>query len=118
MNIDDINKEINRLQQENSYEACQKLASLYIVKDHLHPSIQDETEKQLMDILPSYNKYVCTKRNYQLGNAGEKAVEMTLNNLCQEVFEFVVSLYSSTSTPEERCYLQELSDKIKNFIKI
>lgn len=118
MNIDDINKEIARLVQDNSHESCQKLASLYIVKDHLRPSTQDETEKQLMDILPSYNKYVCIKRNYQLGNAGEQAVGISLKNLCQEVFEFVVSLYSGTSTPEERRYLQELSDKIKNFIKI
>lgn len=116
MNTDDINKEINRLQQENSYEACQKLAALYIVKDHLRPKTQDSTEKELLDILPSYNKYVCIKRNYQMGDAGEKAVENALKLLCQEVFEFVVSLYSNTNTPEERRYLQDLSDRIKNFL--
>jgi len=117
MNIDDINKEIARLVQDNSYEACQKLASLYIVKDHLRPEAIDGTEKQLLDIFPSYNKYVAVKRNYQFGNAGEKAVEMALNNLCQEISEFIIALYSGTTSKDERQYIHRLLERLTEVIK-
>lgn len=117
MNIDDINKEINRLVQDNTYESCQKLAALYIVKDHLRPNVEDAVEKELFDILPTYSKYVAVRRNYQLGNAGEKIVEIALRDLCQEVFEFITALYSATNSKEERQHIYNLLKKLGEFIK-
>ncbi len=114
MNIEDINKEIDRLVVDNSYESCQKLASLYIIKDHLRPETQNTADKELLDVLPSYNRYVAIKTNYQLGNAGEKAVEIAFKSVCQEIFEFIVALYSGTNSKEERQHIFTLLKKLEN----
>lgn len=116
MQIEDINKEIERLMKDNSHESCQKLASLYIVRDHLQRT--ETAQNELFDILPTYSSYVDIKRKYQLGNAGEKAVEIALKNLCQEIYEFFIALYSATNSCSERQHLQALLEKLKKFFKM
>lgn len=120
MQINEINNEIERLLQYNSYESCQKLASLFIVREHITkdtPQRTESTQKQLFDILPTYSTFAELKRKYKLGNAGEKAVEISLKNLCQEIYEFLIALHSSTDTKEEKACIYALLERLEKFFK-
>lgn len=96
MELKDINRTISELEQDSTtFENCEKLASLYIVRDNFN---QDEVE----DILPQYIKYMDIKKRYQLGEVSEKLVAKQMKLVCKEVSEFLHQLYSSTDLPEER----------------
>ena len=96
MNIKDINRTITELEQDSTtFENCEKLASLYIVREKL-------SQEEVDDILPQYLKYMDIKKRYQLGEVSEKLVEKQMKLVCKEVSEFLHQLYSSTDLPEER----------------
>lgn len=105
MNIHDVNTTIQKLEQgETTFENCQKLASLYIIRD----KYIGETEKELNDILPQYKKYVDIKRKYQLGEVSEKLVERQIKIVCKEISEFIHTMYAGTDMPEERKYIENM----------
>lgn len=115
MNTDDINNEIKRLLQDNSYDSCQKLASLYIVRDHLQR--METPQKELLDILPTYSSYANIKREYELGNAGERAVINLMRDLCREIKEFIIALHISTHSVEERAHIYRTLDDLQKFFE-
>ncbi len=108
MDVKDINRTISELEQDSTtFENCEKLAHLYIVRDNFY---QYEAE----DILPQYIKYVDIKRRYQLGEVSEKLVEKQIILVCKEVSEFLRQLYSSTDLPEEREVFKSMITGLQN----
>lgn len=104
----------NTIQElENSvttFDTCIKLSALYNVREHLQNATRamvtnDNTAKELYDILPSYKRYIEIKQAYQLGTGNPEAVRQAFNNVCQEIQEFILALYSGTDMPEERFLL-------------
>lgn len=108
MDVKDINRTIAELEQDSTtFENCEKLASLYIVRDNFN---QDEVE----DILPQYLKYIDIKKRYQLGEVSEKLVEKQMKAVCKELSEFLHQLYSSTDLPEERTVFKNMVMGLQN----
>lgn len=106
MNIQDIEESIRELEDsQTTFSNAFKLASLYILKEHLKPTLkptEDNVERELSDILPQYKRYIEVKREFQLGEVNETKVLEVLGYLGQEIKEFLQILYASTSSPEER----------------
>lgn len=76
----------------------------------------DNTERELNDILPQYQKYIDIKRRYQLGELSEATVENSIKLLVQEIKEFLIILYRNTDMPVERTYFKKLVDDISTII--
>ena len=121
LDLDQISNTIEELENgATTFDNCLKLASLYIVKDHLNnavermsnsitPAAGDQVETELADILPHYRKYCEVKREWQLQGVDRHHVIQEMEFVCKEVIEFVQSLYSCTSMPEERVPIKEMS---------
>ena len=99
---------------DTNFANCDKLASLYIIRDH--NTITDDVTEELSDILPHYTIYCDKKRNYQVNKVGEDAMLDSLQTVCHEIYEFMHTLYSSTDMIEERALLIALVDKLENTI--
>lgn len=120
----DIQEIINTIEQlENSattYDNCFKLASLYTIKDNYdrqqvnEDKISDDVEQEYSDILPQYIEYVDIKRRYQLGELSEKAVETQIKKVCDEISEFIHTLYTCTDMPIEREYIKNMLGGLQN----
>lgn len=121
--VDGINQAISDLiSKPTSMDTAQKLASLYILRDKLSqiqqesgPETTDTTEAELNDILPCYREYREVKRKYQLQEISENAVLDSLDDVCEEIEEFMNTLFNGTDMPEER---KRLSKLITNLQKI
>ena len=120
MNIEDVNSTIAKLENEDTdFGTCEKLASLYIVRDYYlrgHKLDGNGVEQEIKDILPQYRKYIDIKRRYQLGEVSEKTVEMATKNVCIEITEMIQALYTGTDMPEERVYINKMIDNLQNII--
>lgn len=104
-----IEDTIEDLEQEPlTLELCEKLATLYICRDNAKSVLNrtrersDEALSELYDILPSYGKYVETKKRYQQYEVVEQMVIIAMQNLCDEITEFISELYHNTETDAER----------------
>lgn len=102
---------------DNTFDNCAKLASLYIIMSEAEKSKIDTkssvTEGELQDILPAYRNYVESKRNYQLNGTSEEQTVKALGFVCQEIYEFIQALYSSTDMPQERTHIRNLISKLQ-----
>lgn len=76
-----------------------------------------DTKKELDDILPAYNQYLNYKLKYQLGELDEMPMLGSFKFLCQELQDFILSLYSGTDTYKERRNLQSVLEKTQSKIK-
>lgn len=124
LDMQEIDNTIEQLENgTTTFDNCLKLASLYIVREHLkdanltavhHPETgdNDEVVKELNDIFPQYHEYIETKRMYQLKQTTEEAVLQKLGYVCKELEEFVSTLYSSTESPEERLIIEGTLTKL------
>ena len=114
MNLLEIDKAIEELENgETTYTACQKLSSLYIVRDHLKPREEDKAIAEYEDILPSYTIYKDPRTRYCLGEISERAVEEALALLCIEIKEFINTLYCTTDNSTQRqCIADALESSI------
>lgn len=111
MSIDTINELIEELEQgETSLSNIRNLSALYTVKAHIlgHNINVDKTEKELRDVLPSYLQYIKIKRKYQLKETTADALYTALNSLCNEINEFLHTLYSCSDTEQERAILKRI----------
>ena len=97
---------------DTNFTNCERLASLYIIKDY-HSRDDDffsemsrdndlDVQKELSDILPHYEMYCDRKREYQMNMVGKDAVLKSLHHVCNEISEFIHTLYSSTDMEDER----------------
>ena len=112
LDIEQIRDTITELENgSTSFDNCLKLASLYIVSENYNRgqnASDNAVERELTDILPQYKKYVAVKREYELGNTGEKLVKNAIHILCNEIYEFLHTLYSCTDLQEERDAIHNL----------
>lgn len=121
MDIQEINKTIAELENgSTSYNTCQRLASLYIVRDKLSPEhtdvIQnDKVEKEFHEILPMYHKYVDVKKHYQMREVSEDAVDRAIGDVCKEIEEFICTMYSGTDTEFERVQIRTMLRKVSDY---
>ncbi len=124
MTLEVINDMIQDIEQsDNSLSNARSLASLYILrlvyekrlKTQINAS-HDNVQRELDDILPSYNYYIDTKRRFQLKELDKNLVIEALKDVCIEIKEFIQILYSNTDIQTERDTIKEmLSDLNKQF---
>ena len=93
-----------------TFDNCSKLASLYIIKDKF---IKDKVEEELNDILPTYRRYVTVKRNYQLQETTKENVLLHLKSVCDELSEFLLTLYRCTDFEQERTLIRNLFKEVE-----
>lgn len=128
LDIHDVDNTIRELENgETTFANCSKLADLYIVRKYYQTSkeMQEEyghdygdakVKKELSDILPSYTEYGDLKKHYQMGEITEKPVLNSLTKVCNEIYEFIHTLYSSTDMEDERAIIINLVDKLQEDI--
>lgn len=119
MDIVEINNTIEELERgDTTFANCQKLSCLYIVREHLqnstHEAVNTQVAKELNDILPQYKRYCEVKRRYQMHELTIEAVLQSMQIVCNEIDEFMRTLYSSTDTAEEREYIRVEIAKLQN----
>ena len=113
MDIDIIEQNIQDLENaDTSFCNVEELAMLYIVQDHLKNRLQTQIEDELDDILPVYKKYIDVKQKFQLNQVDDTAVLHYFSLVCQEIKEFLLTLYSGTSTLKERKQLYKMLTEI------
>ena len=78
-------------------------------------SANEETsvQKELFDILPHYNMYCDKKRDYQLGKVDKDIVLSSMKLVCNEISEFLHTLYSSTDMQGERDLIIDMLDNVQ-----
>lgn len=111
LNLTEINNTIEELENgETTFAICDKLASLYIVRNFFKPGTVEvhPVEKEINDILPQYQEYKKIKTRYQMHEITEDAVVISINNVCREIKEFIDSLYAHTDMPMEREAIKQL----------
>lgn len=128
LDIHDVDNTIRELENgETTFANCSKLADLYIVRKYYQTSkeMQEEyghdygdakVKKELSDILPSYTEYGDLKKHYQMGEITAKPVLNSLTKVCNEIYEFIHTLYSSTDMEDERAIIINLVDKLQEDI--
>lgn len=96
------------LEAPTTFENCEKIAHLYVSRLFAESVLNRPTEAlngvldELHDILPAYNKYVETKTRYQKYETVEQMVIIAMQNLCDEITDFVSELYHNTVSEAER----------------
>lgn len=115
MDISTINELIDELENsETSLSNVRNLSALYTVKAHLLGTPNyDTTAKELNDILPSYLQYIDVKKQYQLHKTTETGVHINMEKLCQEIKEFIQTLYNNTDTKEERNIIKNMLKEVQ-----
>ena len=109
LDLEEINNTIKELENaDTTFDTCIKLSALYTVKSNLEQPPRNETENELDDILPAYRKYINAKREYQLNGGDESSMIKYMKLLCVEISEFLNSLYSGTSTENEREFIKSI----------
>lgn len=113
LNITEINNTIIELENgDTTFANCQKLASLYIVREKFSNHV-NAVEHELSDILPQYKNYCAVKRKYQLHELTVDAVISSIGGVCKEIQEFIEVLYGSTDTYEERERIQQMIQSLQ-----
>lgn len=128
LDLELIDDTIDELENDTmSFENCEKLASLYICRllnknanmsllDASNSVSYNSTNSELQDILPAYNKYVETKKRYQQFEVVDKMLIYAMQNLCDEIVEFISDLYHNTETPAERQLMLEMINNMRSAI--
>lgn len=117
MDIVMIERTIRELESgETTFDACQKLASLYTIVNQFNKVEDDRVEQELNDILPMYQIYVKTKRRYQKHEVTDEAVIDAMRDVCREIKEFIQMLYSGTDMPKERYILENMIEELKDVV--
>ncbi len=127
--------------QPTTFQNCERLAVLYTIQDRLQKetkqpqnisyscvaepqesvnaeikSVETSTKSVNTEtanvILPSYSRYVDTKRQYQQGEISKEKVLKNLETLSDEIKDFLKRLYRNTDTPEERNILSKTITEI------
>lgn len=105
MNIREIEDTIEELENgDTTYDACIKLSALYSVRDNL----KSDTRKELDDVLPLFKMYVAVKTKYQLGELPATSLIMGMGDLCNEIHEFIETLYNNTEVDGEREAIKQM----------
>ena len=109
LDLNEIRDTINELEDSDniSFNTCEKLAALYTILDH-HLNDRSPVIQEYSEILPSYQLYCKIKRKFELNEINDEAVRVAIKSLCSEIKDFLMILYSNTSTDLERNELQKM----------
>ncbi len=77
----------------------------------------DRIRKELDDILPAYNQYLNDKIQYQSNELGPEPMLNSFKFVCQELQDFVITLYCGTDTYKERRELTQTLQQVMNKMK-
>ena len=111
MDLTDINATIEELEnQKVTFDSCQKLAMLYIVRDHNQEEKPVVAQQATAPLIPSYSAYCMDKRKYQLGQLTEIVVLDDLRFVCSDILLLVQRIYSGSDTEAEK-------EQIKSIIR-
>ena len=128
MDIELIEDTIEELEQDaTSFDNCEKLASLYICRlfnKNVNMSLLDTSDSvstiiehsELHDILPAYCKYIETKKRYQQFEVVDKMLIYAMEDVCQEIIDFVAELYHNTETQAERVLITDMITNLRSAI--
>ena len=112
LNPAEIQNTIKELENgETTFATCQKLASLYIVRNFYSPQESDKIEEvstEIDDILPAYQQYCEVKRQFQLQQLPDTSVISAMRNVCVELKDLVLIIYSNSDMENERQQLRDL----------
>ena len=120
LNLQEVENTITELENgETTLESCRRLAMLYIVRDHqknANTSVSDACSaivaEEIRDTLPMHKEYCQVKREFQLGSVREEVVVSKLSLLCEEIEEFIKTLYYNTNTQAERDCLHRVFQNV------
>ena len=108
--------------KDTTYANCEKLAWLYIVRDHCchtqtRESLNIETipsEPKHVDkeFLPTYFLYMEAKKSYQQNEGSKEKVLNCLDSFLAELKEFFKIIYRNSDTPEERQMINEFISSV------
>ena len=109
MNLDEINNTIATLESgETTFASCQKLAILYVVRDHLCESPQIESvDAEIREILPTYKSYCSVKEQFQRHQLPPESVPLALSSVCTEIKELIFLIYANSDMESERAMMIE-----------
>lgn len=123
LDVNMINNTIEELESEPmSFDTLDKLATLYICRANVQTPLKtsvrasDSVLNELQDVLPSYYKYVETKKRYQQFEVVDKMLIYAMQNLCDEITDFVGELYHNTETDGERALIIEMITNMRSAI--
>lgn len=105
IDLEEINAEILSLENKKlDYAVCSHLADMVILKNFYSSgeSENDVVVKEYDDILPKYIKYKDVKRLYQLDKTTEKEMLKSLSSACDEIYEFINTIFINTGSQSER----------------
>lgn len=119
LDLTEIENTIEELENApTTFANCQKLASLYIVLNHINTQEKqnkDTVIQEYSDILPAYTEFCKIKKQYQLNQVSIEAVTTGIKDVCREVYEFLQTLYNNSDIAEERHILvQSIKDFLNN----
>ena len=106
------------VENPSSANVCQRLASYYIIQDHLFKddvmpySNAEEPIRTEYSPLPAYNDFVEAKRQFQQGTGTEQRLIDTLNALLRQIQELIKSLYVNSNTDAERSAIIQATEKL------
>ena len=102
INLKDIDASIEYYEnQPTSLETCRILADLYVCRDNANcEKVYD------MPLISSYNKYVRTKRTYQLYNTDKEILLSDMSELSTEISNLISLLLQNSETEQERDILK------------
>ena len=86
-------------------ENVDELSKLYIVREQLAKSSKQSNDKP--KILPSYDSYIETKRQFQMHQIPEDAVILSIKDVCQELNDLIEVIYSNSDLRRERRCLRD-----------
>lgn len=107
LDINEIEEAIKELEQgEATYASCNKLASLYIVRDKLTDKVdlvpESDIDEQIEDIQGLFVTYM---RDRNITN---------LNNMLDSTYKMISELYHTCSDPNERNIFHKFIDSISS----
>ena len=102
MNLEEINNTITELENgDTTFVNCQKLASLYIVRDNYGKGNQP-LDKEVREILPAYRHYCEIKGQYQKHLIPQESVQVAMSSVCKEIQDLLFLIYSNSDMEQER----------------
>lgn len=124
MELIEVNNLIKELESgDASLSTIRNLAALYIIQGQLQNRLDgvlknsnDAVLTELYEVIPSYKQYVIAKRRQQLNEISNDAVLDTLNRLGKEIKDFIKTLYTSTTSDDERETLHIIIEDLKDVV--
>ena len=97
----------------SSSQVCQRLASYYVIQDHLFNNNEKMYSGDDVSVLPAYDDFAEAKRSYQQGEGNEQAMIERLNALLSQMIDLIHRLYVNANTEQERSAIMSAIQKLK-----